>query len=62
MKKGTLVWWVGQTTGKPGHGITVSDEDSGTILVSVLSDKDTDEHRVIHCTVTWLKSLPPRDP
>lgn len=64
MKRDTPVKWVGQTTGKKGHGITVSNEINGHILVAVLSDpngKDrsgganaTDEHRVIYCTVTWL--------
>ena len=58
MKKGTLVKWVGQSTGKPGHGQTISDEEDGHVLVCVLSDTGTDEHRVIYCTVTWLTVVP----
>ena len=62
MKKGALVKWVGQTTGVAGHGVVISDEDDGHVLVAVLSDAGTDEHRVIFCTVTWLTELPPVAP
>ena len=65
MTKGTKVRWVGQTTGKPGYGITASNEEDGYVFVAVLSDPNgndrhgiggtaTDEHRVIYCATTWL--------
>ena len=70
LKKGTPVRWVGQTTGKHGHGKTISDEIDGHVLVVVLSDPDgndrhgiggtaTDEHRVIYCATTWLTEVKP---
>ena len=56
MKKGTKVSW---TTGNgngfdrtTGHGVTLSDEEDGHVLVAVLSDGE--KHHVIYCTVTWL--------
>lgn len=35
-----------------GHGVTISDEEDGTILVAVHSMGEM--HHVIHCAVTWL--------
>lgn len=58
MKKGTRVSWMAEGATVRGHGITISDEEDGHVLVSV--DKGVFEfipaayHMVIHCTVTWL--------
>lgn len=56
MQAGTKVSW--QTDNGPGvpptigHGVTITDEDDGHILVADLSAGQ--KHHVIWCTVTWL--------
>lgn len=58
MKKGTRVSWLAEGAIVRGHGLVISDEEDGKVLVSC--DKGTFEyiplayHIVIHCTVTWL--------
>jgi hypothetical protein len=69
MKKGTRVsWMVTGPTGlddmgsEQGHGITISDEEDGHILVAVDSDVlpviPSPYHMVIYCAVTWLTVEP----
>ncbi len=58
MKKGTRVSWLalGETT--RGHGIVISDEENGYVLVAVDGGNfqyiTPAYHMVIYCTVTWL--------
>ena len=66
MKKGQKVSWqvslghdgvpLPEFNGR-GHGVVISDEEDGKVLVSVetmLGEPFPGYHRVIHCTVTWL--------
>jgi hypothetical protein len=59
MKKNTKVSWdTGNGPGQmptTGHGICISDEEDGHVLVAVLSEGE--KHHVIWCTVTWLTTL-----
>jgi len=58
MKKGTKVSWLAAGATVRGHGVTISDEENGHVMVAV--DSGVFEyiplayHVVIHCTVTWL--------
>lgn len=58
MKKGIRVSWLAEGATFRGHGVTISDEEDGRVMVAC--DKGTFEmiplayHVVIHCTVTWL--------
>ncbi len=58
MKKGTKVSWLAEGATVRGHGVTISDEEDGHVLVQC--DGGTFEyipvayHLVIRCTVTWL--------
>jgi hypothetical protein len=58
MKKGTKVSWLAEGAEIRGHGVTISDEQDGRVLVAV--DNGVFEyipiayHMVIWCTVTWL--------
>jgi hypothetical protein len=57
MKKGTKVSWLVDGMTNRGHGITIADEDNGSILVAVhdlYSEPFVGYHIVIYCTVTWL--------
>lgn len=57
MKKGTQVSWQVQGAAARGHGIVISDEENGCVLVKVntlLGEPFPGYHKVIHCTVTWL--------
>jgi len=59
MKKGTKVSWLAEGATIRGHGVTISDEENGHILVSVDNGVfeyiPTSYHVVICCTTTWLK-------
>lgn len=58
MKRGTRVSWLAHGATVRGHGVTISDEEGGRVLVAV--DGGTFDsipmayHMVIFCTVTWL--------
>jgi len=62
MKKGTRVSWLAEGATVRGHGLVISDEENGRVLVAV--DGGTFEylpmayHMVIYCTVTWLTIEP----
>ena len=62
MKKGIRVSWLAEGATVRGTGVTISDEENGTVQVAV--DKGVFEaiplayHMVIHCTVTWLTVEP----
>jgi len=66
MKKGTRVSWLAEGDSVRGHGVTISDEQDGHVLVAC--DCGTFEylpiayHLVIYCTVTWLTPEPPKTP
>ncbi len=58
MKRNTKVSWLAEGATVRGHGIVISDEEDGKVLVAC--DKGTFEyvpvayHVVIQCTITWL--------
>jgi hypothetical protein len=58
VKKGTKVSWLAEGATVRGHGVTISDEENGHVLVAVdggvLSEIPIAYHMVIYCTVTWL--------
>jgi hypothetical protein len=58
MKKGTKVSWLAEGATVRGHGVTISDEENGSVLVAVdggvFECLPSAYHMVIHCTVTWL--------
>lgn len=58
MKKNTKVSWLAEGASVRGHGVTISGEENGRVLVAVdggvLSDIPIAYHMVIWCTVTWL--------
>lgn len=61
MKKGTKVSWLveAEIDTVRGHGVTISDEEDGHILVAVDGGVMSPSipgayHPVIYCTVTWL--------
>lgn len=58
MKKGTRVSWLAEMAKVRGHGVTISDEENGFILVAVdggvFENIPAAYHMVIRCTVTWL--------
>lgn len=58
MKKGTRVSWLATGATVRGHGVVISDEENGSVLVSVdggtFENIPTAYHLVIRCTVTWL--------
>lgn len=58
MKKGTKVSWLAEGATSRGHGVTISDEENGHILVAVdggvFENIPAAYHMVIYCTVTWL--------
>jgi hypothetical protein len=54
MKKDTKVNWV-TAGGVHGSGVVIADEVGGHVLVAVDAPAG-EEHRVIWCTVTWLKT------
>jgi hypothetical protein len=58
MKKGTKVSWLAEGERVRGHGVTISDEEDGHVLVAVdggvLAGIPKAYHIVIYCTVTWL--------
>jgi Tfp pilus assembly protein PilZ len=61
MKKGTKVSWLADGASVRGHGVTISDEENGRILVAVdggvLENIPAAYHMVIYCTVTWLTAV-----
>lgn len=58
MKKGTKVNWLAEGATIRGHGVTISDEENGHVIVAVdggvLDNIPIAYHVVIYCTVTWL--------
>lgn len=62
MKKGTRVSWLAEGASVRGHGVTISDEENGHVLVAidggVLYEIPVAYHMVIYCTVTWLTVEP----
>ncbi len=58
IRKGTKVSWLAEGATVRGHGVTISDEENGRVLVAVdggvLDTIPTAYHMVIYCTVTWL--------
>lgn len=57
MKKGTQVSWQVVGAVARGHGVVISDEENGCVLVHVntlMGEPFPGYHQVIHCTVTWL--------
>lgn len=52
MKKGIGVSW-SNALKIEGHGITISDEDAGHIMVAMDAPPNM-EHIVIYCAVIWL--------
>jgi hypothetical protein len=63
MKKGTRVSWLAENERVRGHGVTISDEENGRVLVAVdggvlMPGISPAYHLVIYCTVTWLTVEP----
>jgi len=62
MKKGTKVSWLAKGATVRGHGVTITDEEDGHVLVAVdggvFENIPADYHVVIRCTVTWLTVEP----
>lgn len=65
MKKGTRVSWLAEGAIVRGHGLVISDEENGRVMVAVdggtLNDIPIAYHLVIYCTVTWLTVEPAKD-
>lgn len=62
MKKGTRVSWLAEGASIRGHGIVISDEQDGHVMVAVdgggFEHIPMAYHVVIYCTVTWLTVEP----